>query len=100
MNNQPWIVKKHSGETWGRIRKVIIDAATRHVVFLDVVLDDTGSLVRVPWINLEINNEDIMLRSLDGEFKATVLADSGDALSDTVTLECQGKRRPPHASVG
>jgi len=97
MKNQPWIVKKRSGEPWGQIRKVIIDAETRQVASLDVVLDNTGRLVRVPWINLEMNNEDIMLRSLEAEVNATVLANTGDGLSDAVTLECHGTRRSPRA---
>ena len=92
MNNKPWIVKKRSGEIWGRIRRVIIDPATRQIVSVDVVLDDTGRLVRVPWVSFEMKNEDIMLRTSDGEVNTTVMGASGAGLPDTVTLEVSAPR--------
>jgi PRC-barrel domain len=86
MNNEPWIVKTRSGAIWGKICRVVIDSASRQIVCVDVMLRDTSRFVRVPWKSLEIENEDIVLSTLEGDVYTTVRP-SGASLPDTVTLE-------------
>jgi hypothetical protein len=87
MQNKPWIVKKRSGETWGQIRKVVIDPATRQIVSVDVLLNDIGGLVRVSWASLRIQNEDIVLCTSEREVETTIIGASGASLSEAVMLE-------------
>lgn len=86
MNNEPWIVKTRNQAIWGKIHRVIIDSASRQIVWVDVMLSDTNRSVRVPWRSLEIKNEDIVLSTSEGELQTTVRP-SGASLSDTVMLE-------------
>ena len=67
MNNEPWIVKTRNQAIWGKIHRVIIDSASRQIVWVDVMLCDTNRSVRVPWRSLEIDNEEIVLSTLEGE---------------------------------
>ena len=87
MQNKPWVVKKPSGEIWGQIRKVVIDPATREIVSVDILLDDRGSLVRVPWTSLRIENEDAVFCTSERETETTIIGTSEASVSETVTLE-------------
>jgi hypothetical protein len=86
MNNEPWIVKTRNGAIWGKIHRVIIDSASRQIAWVDVMLRDTNRFVRVPWRNLEIENEEIVLSTSEEELQMTVGL-SGPSLPDTVMLE-------------
>jgi hypothetical protein len=56
-----WTVKNRSGEQLGIIRKLIIDPRTRQIAYADVALLPTGSLVRVPWSDLKVERDTIIL---------------------------------------
>ncbi len=86
MSNGPWIVKTRSGAIWGKIYRVIIDSASRQIVCVDVRLGDTNRFIRVPWKSLEIENEDIVLSTSEGELQTT-MRPSGASVPETVTLE-------------
>lgn len=86
MKNEPWVVKTRSGTVWGKICRVIIDPASRQIACVDVMLADTNRFIRLPWRNLEIENEDIILNISEGDVHPTV-GPSGGRLPDTVTLE-------------
>ena len=86
MNNEPWIVKTRNGAVWGKIHRVIIDSDSRQIVWVDVMLHDPTRFVRVPWSNLQIEKEEIVLSTSDGELQ-TGVGLSGTGLPDTVMLE-------------
>ena len=79
-------MKTRSGAIWGKICRVVIDSASRQIVCVDVMVGDTNRFVRVPWRSLEIENEDIVLSTSEGDVHTTVQP-SGASLPDTVTLE-------------
>ena len=91
MNNEPWVVKTRSGQTWGRIRKLIIDSASRQIVSVDVIRDDTNRFTRVPWNRLEFENEDIVLGASEEDHMTWP---SEGSVPDTVTLEESSRAYP------
>jgi hypothetical protein len=86
MNSEPWIVKTRNGAIWGKIHRVIIDPASRQIVWVDVMLRDKNRFIRLPWRSLEIENEEIVLSTSEEELQTTVRS-SGASLPDTVMLE-------------
>jgi hypothetical protein len=85
--DEGWIVKRQSGESWGVIRRLIVDPTTRQIVCADAVLNDTGRLVRVPWNHFEFNNGAIILNRPDRQVQTRVLNATGAGLPETVTLQ-------------
>lgn len=61
MSTESWIVRTLEGEEWGFVKRLIMDSVTRQIRHADVVLADTGKIVRVPWERFEFQNEDIRL---------------------------------------
>ncbi len=86
MKNEPWVVKTSAGDIWGKICRVVIDSSSRQVVCVGVMLCDTNQCVRVPWKNLEIKGQDIVLNTSEGDIHMAMLPWEGKA-QDTVTLE-------------
>ncbi|MER3424673.1 MAG: hypothetical protein C4293_17075 [Nitrospiraceae bacterium] len=66
---------------------MILDPATRQIASADVVLADTGRLVRVPWRSSTIQHDGILLSTAESQAEATVPRASGAGLPDTVILE-------------
>jgi hypothetical protein len=58
---ESWRVRNSHGEEIGSIKKFIIDANTRQISYVDVLLSRTEQLVRVPWNILAVENETIWL---------------------------------------
>ncbi|GKS58346.1 hypothetical protein YTPLAS18_18730 [Nitrospira sp.] len=61
MNTPTWIVKTGVGEDWGLIRRLIIGSKTKQIHYVDIVIVNTGKVVRLPWETFEIHNEEIRL---------------------------------------
>lgn len=87
MNAEHWIVKKPSGEEWGLIKRLVIDPSTRQITYADVVLCDTGRLLRVPWENFEVQKERITLSSPEGQLRACVMRATGAGWAEAVTMD-------------
>jgi len=86
MHNEPWVVKTRSGKIWGKICRVVIDSASRQIVCVDVLLGGTDRFARVPWKSLELENDDIVLSTSEGEVQS-IARPTGARVPDTVTLE-------------
>ncbi len=67
MGTDKWIVNNVAGEEWGIIKRLILDSATRQISFADVVLADSGQLIRLPWENFEVKTQGITLRLPNGQ---------------------------------
>jgi hypothetical protein len=87
MGAEQWIVKTLTGEEWGLIKRLIFDAASRQISHADVILSDTGRLVRVPWESFEVQNEWIKLSIPEGTVNAGELTASRLGLAEAVTME-------------
>lgn len=72
MSSKPWVVKTPSGEIWGKIHRVIIDAASQQIVSVDVIRGDEGQCIRLPWRSLEVENEDIVLGMSEEQVQTTL----------------------------
>ncbi|WHZ15109.1 MAG: hypothetical protein OJF52_001950 [Nitrospira sp.] len=62
MKSEHWAVKTRDMEIWGNIKRLVIDPVTRRIVSADVLLSNSGRLLRVPWENFRIVHQDIILR--------------------------------------
>ena len=62
-----WIVNNLAGEEWGIIKRLIIDSTTRQISYADVVLADSGQLIRLTWESFEVRTEGITLRLPEGQ---------------------------------
>ena len=87
MSHEPWIVKTGTGAIWGEIHRVIIDSISRQIVSVDVMLDDTGQFIRLPWTSLQIQDDDIVLGVPEADIYTTMQPSEGRVPPDTVTLE-------------
>jgi hypothetical protein len=67
MNTDTWVVRTLGGEEWGFIKRLIIDPITRQIKEADIILAETGKVVRIPWDNLDLQSEGIRLSVSQGE---------------------------------
>ncbi len=61
MGTDNWIVNNRAGEESGLIKRLILDAVTRQINYVDVVLLHTGHVARLSWDNFEIGHGGITL---------------------------------------
>jgi PRC-barrel domain len=87
MGTENWIVKKSSGEEWGLIKRLIIDSATKQISYADVILGDTGRLIRLPWESFEMQNEWITLAIPEAEVNETAMRAFGPKPAKAMTME-------------
>jgi hypothetical protein len=87
MSAANWIVKNQKGEEWGLIRRLIIESATRQISYADVILMDTGRLVRIPWDTLLVRTGGIMLSTPEGNIKHGSVVTHGARPAEDVTME-------------
>jgi hypothetical protein len=87
MNTEHWIVKKPNGEEWGLIKRLIIDSATRRISYVDVIVANTGRLVRIPWESFEMHPEWITLSTSEEKVNEMAMKVSGPEFAATVTKE-------------
>lgn len=67
MGTETWIVRGHEGNEWGLIKRLILDSTTKQISYADVVLTDTGQLIRLPWENFDVEEQGITLRISEGQ---------------------------------
>lgn len=67
MSTENWIVKTAGGDEWGFVKRLILDSVTRQISHADVILADTGRLIRLPWESFDVAREGIRLRASDGQ---------------------------------
>ena len=87
MGAEHWIVKKPCGEEWGLIKRLIIDPATRQISFVDVILGNTGQLVRVRWESFDVEKKGITLSIPEGKVDAWGMKDARLGLAETVAMD-------------
>jgi hypothetical protein len=87
MSTENWIVKTLGGEEWGFVKRLIIDSVTRQITHADVILSETGRLMRIPWENFAVRDEGIILSMPEGQVNANAIRPSGVGLANTVAME-------------
>ena len=87
MSTENWIVKKQNGEEWGLIKRLIIESATKQISSADVIVMDTGRLVRVSWDSLLVETGGIIITNCDGHLDSRSLTTHGARPSGTVAME-------------
>ena len=65
-----WAVRNRSGEQLGIIRKLIIDPYTRQIAYADMALLPTETVVRVPWGDLKLEGDALILEGSVDEIAA------------------------------
>jgi PRC-barrel domain len=99
MSGDSWMLKRPSGEQWGTIKRLIIDSATRQITYADVIVGDTGELLRIPWDRFQIGRHWISLNMPEGSVHATIANEkrlNGMAMVaiDVRPSSVQSQRRP------
>jgi hypothetical protein len=87
MSTETWIVKTLGGEEWGFVKRLILDSVTRQISHADVILSETGRLVRIPWENFEVRDEGLKVSMPEGQVDATAVRPSGRGLAGSVAME-------------
>jgi hypothetical protein len=67
MSTENWMVKTAGGDEWGFVKRLILDSLTRQISHADVIVADTGRLIRLPWESFDVRKEGIRLRVPDGQ---------------------------------
>ena len=67
MNIDTWVVTTGRGEEWGCIKRLILDSSTKQICHADVVVADSGDIVRISWDELELQEQGFRLNSARGE---------------------------------
>jgi hypothetical protein len=87
MSTKNWIVKTLGGEEWGFVKRLVLDSVTRQISHADVILSETGQLIRIPWESFEVRDEGIILSKPEGQVNANAIRPSGVGLADAVAIE-------------
>jgi hypothetical protein len=87
MSTETWVVTTLSGEEWGFVKRLIIDSVTRQISHADVILSDTGRLIRIPWENFEVRDEGIKLSMPEGQVNANAIRPNGVGYAGSVAME-------------
>lgn len=87
MRTESWIVKTLGGAEWGFVKRLIIDSVTRQISHADVILSESGRLIRIPWENFEVRDEGIILSVPEGQVNVNAIRPSGVGLANTVAME-------------
>jgi hypothetical protein len=87
MNTDTWVVRTLGGEEWGFIKRLIIDPTTRQIKEADIILAETGKVMRIHWDNLDLQSEGIRLRVAPGDVHANQGVQSEAGLVKSVAME-------------
>jgi hypothetical protein len=87
MGAENWILKTQNGEEWGLIKRLIIDSATRQISYADVIVMETGRLVRIPWDSVLVQREGITLSAPEKHIQAPTVSTHGTRPADTLAME-------------
>jgi hypothetical protein len=61
MSLENWIVRNRSGEPLGVIRKLVLDSRTHRIVYAEMSLWYTRTVLRIPWEDLELDHDAFVL---------------------------------------
>jgi hypothetical protein len=87
MGAEHWVVKNQNGEEWGLIKRLIIESATKQISYADVILMETGRLIRISWDTLLVQTGGIMLNTAEADIKPRSVAPPGARSTEAVTME-------------
>jgi hypothetical protein len=87
MGSDKWIVNNTAGEEWGIMKRLIIDSTTRQISYADVVLADSGELIRLPWKAFQVRSHGITLRIDEGQVIETATSVQQTTTSATVVMD-------------
>lgn len=87
MSTENWIVKTLGGAEWGFVKRLVLDSVTRQISHADVILSETGRLIRIPWESFELQNDGIRLGIPEGQVNIQSIRPSEIGLADTVAME-------------
>jgi hypothetical protein len=87
MSADNWVVKTAGGREWGFVKRLLLNSVTRQISHADVVVADTGRLVRLPWESFDLIHEGIRLRVAEGQFPSGAVRPSGYKTTETVCME-------------
>ena len=86
MSTEKWIVKTLGGEEWGFVQRLIINSVTRQISHADVILSETGRLIRIPWESFEVRDEEIILSMSEGQVNVNAIRPRKVGLANTVAM--------------
>jgi hypothetical protein len=69
MEREFWIVKRRTGEHWGRLRRLIIDPAGARIAYADIARAGSGAVVRVPWRVVEWREDAMIVDLMEGNVR-------------------------------
>jgi hypothetical protein len=87
MSTENWIVKTLGGEEWGFVKRLIIDSVSRQISHVDVILSETGRLIRIPWESFEVRDEGIRLSMPEGQVNTNATRPNGIVVAGTVAMD-------------
>ena len=87
MRSEHWIVSKPSGEEWGIIKRLIINSTTKQITHADMIVGDTGDLVRITWQSFNVQKERIILSIPEGRVNTPAMDATLSGAGETVTME-------------
>ena len=87
MSTEKWIVKTLGGEEWGFVKRLIINSVTRQISHADVILSETGRLIRIPWESFEVRDEGIILSVPEGQVNVNAIRQRKVGLANTVAMK-------------
>ena len=66
-------MKTLGGEEWGFVKRLIMDSVTRQISHADIILPETGRLIRIPGESFEVRDEGIILSMPEGQVNANAI---------------------------
>jgi len=100
MNSGTWTVKTCTGRDWGIIKKIVIDASNREISFVDVLIDETQQIVRLPWSSLDIRHEGFYLKHSEPTIVNPAHAISSSVVAVDIPAQIPGRVRPAPPRAG
>ena len=87
MSQESWTVKNETGKKLGFVKKLIIDSNTRQIAYADLLLAETGQVVRIPWSLLAVKDHGILLKATKEEIQTALSPVQSEEIPEPVTLE-------------
>ncbi len=87
MSTEHWIVKTVGGDEWGFVKRLILNPGTRQISHADVIVADTGRMIRLPWESFDVAKEGIRLRPSGGQVQRGEAGSSEFQMIETVSME-------------
>jgi len=87
MSSESWIVRTLGGEEWGFVKRLILDSVTKQISHADVVLSQSGRLMRIPWESFEVQNDGIKLSISERQAYANSARPHDMGMTEAVAME-------------